>query len=364
MKTFAEFWKTIAQTLKSSPRQSPSIVTIPRNHIDENQDGSLDVPFKRDQHYFVVMISEMYLANERKWLNAIDPLVYVVSEFTYEGKPQVVPYLVGPAMMKRLGVPDQYADGIMFRNTNVSGVRPYRGGGLTLTIVLCEAKGDNYLRSVLQVVESTASALDFSPALSPYAKVASVVLDGFESLFNSGAVSPLVGLRDSFGPNFQIPFRPGYFALIDQSGVDPQGLWVRDKQLLQGPSLKAAEPYRQADYVLYSIAGPQNNVRDDVDTLPFNDLWTRVRREAASSVEDPNYKSAKAQMVALYQDIVSSPELTEPQADALAEQYASRMQAVHERAVRLGNLGDEEVPPEEKARLDSARSKSLAILKI
>jgi hypothetical protein len=234
MKTFAEFWKTIAQTLKSSPRQSPSIVTIPRNHIDENQDGSLDVPFKRDQHYFVVMISEMYLANERKWLNAIDPLVYVVSEFTYEGKPQVVPYLVGPAMMKRLGVPDQYADGIMFRNTNVSGVRPYRGGGLTLTIVLCEAKGDNYLRSVLQVVESTASALDFSPALSPYAKVASVVLDGFESLFNSGAVSPLVGLRDSFGPNFQIPFRPGYFALIDQSGVDPQGLWVRDKQLLQG----------------------------------------------------------------------------------------------------------------------------------
>ena len=357
-----ELWTKISQTLKSSPRQTPSTITVARDHIAENSKKELDVTFKRGQHYFQVVVNELYLSQEREWLHRIDPVVYTVAEFSFAGKPQTVPFLVGPSLLKQKGVPDQYTKGVIIRNTSVSGMRPYRGGGLTLTIVLCEAKTDDYLRPLLRVIESAASALDFSPLLSPYIKVANVVMDGFESLFNSGGVAPLAGLRDSFGPNYKTPLWPSYYALIDRPGINPDRLWVRENQLLEGASLQSAKPYREADYVLYSITGPEDNRRDDLDALAFNDLWESVKKEAGSPIDDPNYKNAKAQMSALYQIMVNSPDLTEAQADELADEYAARMQTIHQRAVGFGNLGPGELSPSEKAREDRLRSKALAIL--
>lgn len=132
--------------------------------------------------------------------------------------------------MKKLGVPDEYNKGILLRNTNVSGLRPYRGGGLTLTVVLCQSN-NNLLRPLLEVIESVSGALDFSPVLSPYMKIANVLMDGFQMLDDSNGVTPIVGLRDSFGPSVNIPFQPGYYALIDTPGVDPKQLWVVDAVL-------------------------------------------------------------------------------------------------------------------------------------
>ncbi|TMC60945.1 MAG: hypothetical protein E6J26_00540 [Chloroflexi bacterium] len=363
MSNFANTWNRLAQALQNTPRTSPSTITIPRDHVDLNPHGELDSAFKAGQHYFQVLVNEMYLTKQRQWLDKIDPLVYAVCEFNYDNKPQVMPFVVGPGMLKRLGVPDQYANGIIFRNTSISGIRPYRGGGLTLSIVLCEASVGNYVTPLLRVIESAANALDFSPALSPYMKVATLVMDGFESLFNTGGIKPLVGLRDSFGPNFGTPFRPTYFALIDAPNVNPQSLWVRDNQLVEGAELHSAKPYRQADFVLYSIVVPSDNKRDDVDALPFGDLWGRVKKDAASPVDKPDYESAKTNMAALYQSILLSPDMTEPQADELADQYAKRMQSIHERAVSIGHMDGEVADTREQARLAQARSKSLAILK-
>jgi hypothetical protein len=361
MTSFPQVWNKVANTLKSSPKQPPSTVTIPRDHIDENKNSALDTSFKKDQHYFQVMINEMYLANEREWLNKIDPVVYAVSEFTYNGKAQVVPFLVGPGLLKDKGIPDKHAKGIIIKNESITGLRPYRGGGLTLSVVLCETK-DNLLRPLLRVVESAAKALDFSPVLGPYIKVASVVMDGFEMLFDSGGITPIVGLRDSYGPNFNIPFRPSYFALIDEPSVNPQSLWVQNKQLMVGPDWDHLEPFRRHDFMLYSFALPENNERDDVDTMSFFDTWVKVRKEAASPIDDPNFKNARTQMSALYLTIVESPDLIEGQADALADQYAKRMKEIHEKAKSVGTLGGEEAASPEQERLNQARKKSLDIL--
>ena len=100
-----------------------------------------------------------------------------------------------------------------------------------------------------------------------------------------------------------------------------------------------------------------------MDALPFGDLWGRVKKDAASPVDKPDYESAKTNMAALYQSILLSPDLTEPQADELADQYAKRMQSIHERAVSIGHLAGEEVGSAEQARLAQARNKSLAVLK-
>lgn len=360
MANISALWNSIQSKILNSPRQLPSTVSIPRNHIDENLSNELDWEFKKDQHYFQVMINEMFLVNDRQWFSQIDPIVYAVSQFVYNGKPETIPFVVGPGVIRKLGVPDELNSGILLRNTNVSGLRPYRGGGLTLTIVLCQSN-NNLIKPVLEVIEGVSNALDFSPVLSPYTKLANVLMDSVEILFKTNGVTPIVGLNDSFGPNQNIPFRPSYFALIDAPKVDPQTLWVKERQLYQGRSLKSAKPFRSADYVLYSLSSPKDNVRDDVSTLPFYELWERVKKEASSPVEDPDYKNAKILMANLYQSILLSPDLTETQADILAEELKNRMKAIHERAVSLGAMGAEEEPSLRERRA-AVRSKALDIL--
>ncbi len=359
MANISALWDQIRNTIINSPRQVPSTVTILRDHIDENQNNELEWDFKQDQHYFQVTINEMFLVNSREWFSQIDPMVYAVSDLIYNGKNESIPFVVGPGLIHKMGVPDDLNSGIILKNTNVSGLRAYRGGGLTLTIILCQSN-NNLLRPLLEVIENVSGALDFSPVLSPYSKLANVLMDGLDALFKSNSVTPLVGLRDSFGPNQNIPFRPSYYTLIDAPEVDPKTLWVKERQLLQGDSLKSAKPYRSADYVLYSFSGPINNTRDDTSVLPFGGMWEQVKKEAASPVDDPNYKNAKVLMTNLYQNVLLSPDLTEPQADALAEQWKVRMVSIHERARNMASMGADTGIAE--PRLDNARTKALDIL--
>ena len=358
----AKLWNKIFDTIKASPRVLPSTIEIPRDHTDETL-ATFNESFKRDKHYFQVLINEMYLVNQREWFKKIDPVVYVVSEFTYNGKDQIVPKLVGPSLLKDEGVPDEYNKGVIIRNTAVSGLFPYRGGGLTLTVVLCESKTDDYARKLLRVVESTAQALDFSPVLTPYTKIAGAVMDGFEMLFSSGSITPLAGLRDSYGPNLNTAFRPTYFAQIDSANVDPATLWVRGKQLMQGKSLDASKPYRAGDFVLYSIIGPQDNARDDLETLPFNELWVKVKKGAASPIDKPNYEATKRDMSTLYEMIVASPDLTEDHGYAIADEYAGRMKTIHEKAVKLGAMDGDKTSAQERESVAALHKKSLALLR-
>jgi hypothetical protein len=357
-----EFWSDVARRIQQSPRQLPSAVTIPRDHVDQNQNDNLDTPFRRNEHYFQVRVNEMFLAAERKWFSAIDPTVFIVSEFTYNKEERVVPYLIGPGLMKKHG--QDAPKGMIFRNTRVAGTHPYRGGRLSLSIVLCQVTVGNYARQLLGVLESAANALNFATSLGAYLKIANVVMDGFQALLGSdasGAATPLAGLRTEFDPDAGDSCLPGFYALIDRPDVDPQSLWVRDNQLMQGSSLDKAEPYREADFVLYSVVRPTDNARKDLDILPFYELWERVMQEAAVPKE-ANYESAKANMLSLYQTMLLSPDLTSKQAEDLADEYANNMARIYKRAVDFANRGETSAEP--RNELDDVRSKALKILRL
>jgi len=357
---FETIWNKIDGIIREQ-RKMPSTVRIPRNHIDENLKGQWDAKFVKDQSYFHVLINEMYLGRQREWFNRVDPVVYVYAQFIYSGnKDHAVPFLVGPNLLKERGVSDQFLGGLIMRNTDVTGINPYRGGALILSVVLCEAKGDNVLRPLLKVIESAAGALDFSPALGAYVKVAKVLMDGFDQLFGTGMVTPLVGLRDMFGPSLDMPFRPGYFALIAAPEVAPETLWVREHQLVKGSSLQDAKPYRDADFVLYSVNSIPDDMRDDYDTLPFNDLWGRVKTDASSGKDEPNFASARQQMSTLYQAIMLSPDLTDKQRLSLASDYVRQMNETHETAKKLGLQAGE---GGEESELDAIRIRALEIAK-
>ena len=330
MKTLWERTGELWNNVRRSEAQLPTRIAIPAAQTDKGK-GDL---FKPNQNYFQVRVNEMFLQYGREWFSTYLPMVLFISEFSYGRQREVVPFVVGPSMLQENGrtLPDQ---GLLITNTRVAGVHPYRGGRLTMTAILYRTKQTYYARNLLNVVENAASLLDFSTSLGLYTKIATVVLDGVEALFKVSDTDPVVGWRQESDPDAGDEVVPSYFALINKADVDRTKLWVKENQLCYGDTLQAAKPYRAADFLLYSLA--QTAVRSDANDLPFQELAERVLKDASEPTE-AHWKSAKANMLSLYQTLNSSPDLTEEQATQLANGFMSKMKERHETAVALDQM--------------------------
>jgi len=331
MTSLSQQWGVIWETIKKSPAQLPTRVVIPRKNVDIYEKLG---PIKPGVHYFQVIINEMYLTNRREWFSVYDPMVFIVSEFNYDKKRETVPYLVGPMMIEKNG--QKAPAGMIFSDTRVAGLHPYRGGGLTLSLILCRVKRENYARKLMQVIENAAKVLDFSSMLSTYVKIAGVVMDGVELMLDSGDLQPHIGLRKEF--IIDDVLESEYFALIEipEGNINPEELWVKKGQLCVGKSKEEAKPFREADYVLYSINS--TGERDDISVLPFYPLWERIQTEALNP-DDNSWQRAKGDLLSLYQNLVLSPDLVSGQAAMLNQKYKKEIVQLHENAVNMSTLG-------------------------
>ena len=352
MTALERIWNRIRQ----SEAQLPTKIAIPRNQVDRGE--KLGGPFERDEHYFQVEVNEMFLTYKREWFSSYDPVVLIISEFSYAKERRSVPFVVGPNLIKAaMDSSSKLPNGMLFTNTRVAGVHPYRGDGLTISVVLYRLRVEDHLRKLMKVVETAAGALSFGTALGAYLKVGDVILDGIDSLFDLGALDPIVGHRQQFKQGFE----PGYFALIDmpEDQAANYKFWVRSDQLVVGATLESAQPFRAADYVLYNIG--QLVERDDLDLLPVYPLWEKVDQEARVSDPDGNYwKNAKIHMSTFAQAMAASPDLTSVQADKLEEEYIARMEVLHKRAAKMSNLS--ETKRGDVSEQDRVRSRTVAIL--
>jgi hypothetical protein len=330
--TLGERWQGLWDRIRQGPSRLPSRIAIPRGNVDRPAGAAL----RRGESYFQVRVNELYLAAGRQWFSQYDPLVFAVSEFTYDKRSEAVPYVVGPALLERFG--QKLPAGMVFADTRVAGPHPYRGGRLALSVVLCRVRRGDYARRMLQLIEAAAAALDFSAALTAYVKVARVAVDGVEALLGLGDTDPLLGARTEMDPDAGDALESGYFAIIDrpEAEVDRGRLWVRENHLVQGAGLADAVPYRESDYVLYSVV--QATERTDENMLPFYPLVEQVRQEAARPDEE-SWKRAKANMLTLFQALALSPDLTAGQANALSDRYIAEMKDLHTRAARLDTMG-------------------------
>lgn len=367
LERISRIWDVIRQ----SPSFLPTCIPIPESHVDR----AIGAPFTRNQHYFQVRLNEMYLPYSRQWATTYLPMTLALTEFQYNRAVQATPMVVGPSLIEEKGIviPDS---GLLLQDTRVAGLHPYTGGRVAVALVLYRAQRENLVRKLLSIVESAASALDMGAASSVYLKIAATVLDGIEALFDGGQIQPLIGYRKEYDPDGNEPFTPGYFALLanQQNQIEPAKLWVKNNRLCYGDSLESAlsvqernvsgaNPLLDTEFVLYSLV--QSTSRSDVDLLPFYPLWERVQREAAQPTEE-HWRSAKANMLSLYQTISASPDLTEPQAKALVDEYVAKMQQLHQRAVELSELTPaaliQSPPDAETLLLDRSRDQAIAIL--
>lgn len=304
----------IWEKIKKSKTFRPARIHIPLENVEPKL--RIPGPFERHKQYFEVRINQLYLTYQRKWFQTWEPVVFISSRFLYDGKYQDVPFFVGQNMKD--GKKENTPDGMIFENTKVAGLHPYRGGTFGVTVVLGRARINNYLKKVLNIIESSSKTYleGFGSAVLPYVNVAKVVLDSYEDLIDSKDVEPLIGHQVAFNPDIQEGFSPGFFALINEpeADVNPSDFYVINNDLYYGKSREEASPYRKDDYVLYSILATDN--RSDIEVLPYYEQFNKIQELISGmgvTIGDDQMDLINARLFSLLDHVRMSPDLIRDQ---------------------------------------------------
>jgi len=292
-------------------------------------------PIIPQHHYFGIVVNELFLSEGGKWFKEYDPLILSVTEFVYGRETVTLLFVVGPKLLGNNAA--TVPQGMIYRDTRVAGVHPFRGGRVISTVVLSRSVRLDYTRQLLKLVESVSTAVPFGGDLGTYCKLTGSILDGIDALLGVGQTDALVGLRREFDHDLANPIRPAFFVLADapESEVPWRNLWVRDGSLFIGQEPQTLQPFRAASYVLYSIRSATE--RTEIDTLPFSKIASEIVELAASAEED-DWKRAKAELLVLYKQLLTTPDLTRDQVNSYHEEIVRQALEAHERAKKIGPL--------------------------
>ncbi len=337
MPDFFNFVEGIWDTLKFSAAKTRAQFSIKRDHVaNSNQSGG---SFEPQKHYFQIIVNEMFLAHERDWFVNYSPMAFVATSYIYDKKLETLPMVIGPGILKKFGV--AVPQGVLFQNTPASGMYPYQGGSLTLVVILNKLMYRNNADRLLHIIENISSAVGPALALSAYLPIASAVLSGVESLLGLQETIPVLGYHLDINPNIGQVFEPTYYVLIDDDArqIQQEHFWVRNSQLYYGVTMDSAQPYRQRDFILLSIA--QGDKRTDERTLPFYPLWETTRDLASQPTGEGDHfwKEAKHQFNTLKRALVNSPDLTVPDSKRLRDLYFNELARLRQEAIEEGKLG-------------------------
>jgi hypothetical protein len=337
MSQFFGFAQGIWNNLQAGPAKTRAHFAISRDHIDNGD--KLGSRFEAGQHYFQIIINEMFLANQRQWFVNYDPMAFVASSYIYDKQLATLPMVVGPSMLKQY---EQEAPlGMIFQNTPASGLHPYQGGSMTLIIILNRLQRQNNADKLLQVVESISGAINPSVAFSAYLALARPIFDGVETLLGLQQTVPVLGYRTAINPAIGQVLEPTYYVLIDahDQQIERDKFWVRNDNLYYGQTQDTATPYDENDFILFSIA--QGEKRSDEHMLPFYPLWESTRDLASrpTGEGDHFWKEAKAQFNTIKRELLKSPDLTVLDSKRLRDQYFDDLVKLREETIKEGKLG-------------------------
>lgn len=320
-------FKKIWNKIKVTPNFVPGHFQIPTSQVDIGP--KINVQFKPHQHYFIVRVNELFLTYDRKWFSTYDPVVFAVSEFQYGSSKLTMPFVVGPSMLSN---PDKLPQGMIFKDTTVAGLHPYRGGSFSLSIVLGRLRQENYLRKLLTFIEQTSGAFSvgFSSVIDNYIKIANTVLDSFDSLVDNGDIEPLIGYRQEYVPAVQDNLSTGYFVLInsEENKIEKDKLFVKNNSLFYGESILDAKPFRSDDYVLYSILVATR--RTDTEILPYNQLFIDLQKmiSGMNEIQENEKKLINGKLFSLQDNVRMSADLIRPQVVEQIQSYRTDIKAM------------------------------------
>ncbi len=327
--------KQLFDHVKSAPAKDRANFKIPA------KEGA---PFLPRQHYMQILVNDMYLAREREWWVRYAPVALVAPTYLYEHEDKTVPVVIGPALFQQFS--QDVGSGTIIRNAPASGMHPYQGGAVTLTVIFSKVEKQDNAGRVLDVLEKFADiASPAAPTIpfSSYLKIAGSVMDGMRILLNLPKTQPLLAYRETINPQLDRRDQalvPTHLALIDApalSAAEKAKFWVKEGQLCYGEAEAGAAPYRKSDFVLLEIA--QGSRRTDESRLAFYPLWEETRRLGLQSArQDGFWAEAKSHFNTLKVAVYESPDLTEPDVDRLIQGFFDEMKKIREGGAREQDL--------------------------
>jgi hypothetical protein len=314
-----QFWKLI---------QSKKMPTVFNAKIDDHQvftNGKNPQPLASQSFYFDVRVDEMYIKNLREYYINYTPMVSIGSEFIYDGKKEIVPYVVGPSLMQKYGGKGPPPAGMIYSNIRAIGPHPVKDDTLRVGVTLFKNETKNYAKEALALIENTSKVFPISNMLTSYLQLAHILVDGIDLIFQIGNTQAIIGKI----ADYKVPQDSGFHVVIDTdpSEIDEKKLMVVDNQLYYGDSYAERKKFTQAAYILYSINLMEK--RKDTDSLSFHPYFMKSKSEASSIGKDW-VKDILPNLSLLSQAIITSPDLTDEQEKTLLKDYVDNVTKIFE----------------------------------
>jgi hypothetical protein len=304
--------------------------------------GAAGATISRDGMYFTVRVNQMHLAENRHWWALYDPLVVMTVAFNHGNERVATPVAIGPNLIERQNPADQARHGVVLRNLLVTGPHPYRGGDVDISLAFYRIRRTDHARSLLNVVDKLASSLGGPGEMAVSLRFAGALLDGVEALLGLPGSEYLAGQRIAVATSPLDPLTAQFTALLAPPVPPQEQLQVREAQLERIGGL----PYRDSDFVLWSITGL--NDRGDENLLSF--YPQKVEAIAAVFDGEDGVKRAKAGLLAAYQQMRCSPDVTAAEAGRLFDAWLSEFDEEKKRLERTRPMPID-APPAESSPL-------------
>ncbi|MDI7865294.1 hypothetical protein MRS76_25705 [Rhizobiaceae bacterium n13] len=332
---FQQF-RNLFELLRGGKIPIPIISAFPPDHCLPT--GSIGQEIVKDNDYFSILVNELFLAQDRQWWATYDPVVLVISEFIYDKDKIVVPKIVGPSMIE-----SQFGKlplGLVLNDTCVVGPYPFRGGRISISVVLYRVRHASYARELLRLVEQISGAIGVPADAGTLSKVGGMILDGMESLMGLGDTEPVVGHRIELDGNRLQGLRSSSTVLSTAEASDLPSLWVDAGRLRTGKVGEGTSSFTSADYVLYTVQ--KHESRGEERSLPFYELYEQALKSAAVLDENgESWKQAKMSLLSLYQQLIVSPDVTANEADILFDKFTEDLKKKKMYIEKARNLGGE-----------------------
>jgi hypothetical protein len=277
----------------------------------------------------------------------------VVAEFNHGPERIAVPSVIGPNLIRKQAPSDKPRYGVVLFDTRVTGPHPYRGGDVDVSVGFYRVQRVNHARTLLKVVDSLSASFGGPGELQAVAKTGGVLLEGVEGLLGLAETTYLAGHRISLATSPLDPFTAGFSTLIAPPAPEDFGCLRVDDRRLYIETNGESRPYRGSDFVLLSIAGTKE--RGDENLLPFYSL--KVDALTALWDGEEGVKRGKANLIAAYQQMRRSPDVTAGEAARLFDAWLQEFECERKRAeqVRAMPVERHKAEPEPLARdLDDA----------
>ncbi len=281
---------------------------------------------ERDEHYFSLWVNQLYLDKGNLAWAEYDPTVLFVTDYMYAGERVTVPYVIGPAMIKN--TPGPIPHGFLINDIKVAGPVPFKGGNIGITVILYAMKRTDFARELLKIVQGLSSAVGAPADIATLLKVGVSLIDGIEAAVGLGETRSIVGHRREINTSSRMGLRSFFSALSNDASFNDRSLQIKSGRLLLNEDGRAM-PYSGSDFVLYSLVGSET--RGDDQLLGLEKLRKSAMRDAAGKSDD-EWQRAKSTMATLYQELVSSDDLTLAEANQLADTYIAKLKDAHRRS--------------------------------